>query len=186
MENVRGKFGFINLTGQNGAPSQMTTPLDPEFWKFIEDGIKPLVRALLETGIETFGSCQGHALPNGEILFANVRYFADASSYQHLHDAATSFGDPNIIIEKAKPIEGRDTDRILICYNPGNRLDLDKVIEEFSKYFAHLYLVKYSPKADLTQLALNITQVEICQTLTSGCPGSRHPFETMPGIPPGN
>lgn len=60
--NKRGSHGIINCTGSPGAPSDLVDCRDSDFLRNIEDGIASTVIVLLNKGLFTVSSCQGHAV----------------------------------------------------------------------------------------------------------------------------
>lgn len=131
--NRLGPDGMINIDGTFGSPSIMTSVHDPNFWDFIEVGIAPVVRVLINHGIETFGCCQGHYLSANKWSPANVRYFICHNS-QSLRSAIAEYSNGNVKISEAPPILGRETERITFCLNPKFRKELDDSIETFTVY----------------------------------------------------
>ena len=61
MKNVKSSDGVINSTGQIGSPAFIVDPSSIDFYDEIEDGIKSTVKCAIDSGFETFSSCQGHA-----------------------------------------------------------------------------------------------------------------------------
>lgn len=58
----KGDTGEINNEGRRGcSTSQIVTASHPRFYEFIEPGVRPLVRILVEkAGWVTYSSCEGH------------------------------------------------------------------------------------------------------------------------------
>lgn len=67
---TKGDSGEINNEGRRGcSTSQIVTASHPRFYEFIEPGVRPLVRMLVEkAGWITYSSCEGHESA-GDILF---------------------------------------------------------------------------------------------------------------------
>lgn len=58
--NVQSKEGIINTLGQNGSAAELVDCRTSSFENYIEEGIKTTVYALINNGIMTTSSCQGH------------------------------------------------------------------------------------------------------------------------------
>lgn len=60
--NKRGQYGIINATGLPGDSSELHDCREQNFLVNIEDGIKDTVVAVLNRGLFTVSSCEGHAI----------------------------------------------------------------------------------------------------------------------------
>ena len=60
--NKRGSHGIINCTGSPGDPSELVDCRERDFLQNIEEGIKSTVIVILNKGLFTLSSCQGHAI----------------------------------------------------------------------------------------------------------------------------
>ena len=58
--NKRGSHGIINCTGSPGDPAELVDCREKDFLQNIEDGILSTVVVLLNKGLYTVSSCQGH------------------------------------------------------------------------------------------------------------------------------
>ncbi len=72
MKWVRGKYGNINTTGEPRRGAAILKSSHRQFWSAIEPGVKPLVRALVRSGYDTFSSCEGHTYPDGQEVCRTV------------------------------------------------------------------------------------------------------------------
>ena len=72
-QNVRNpETGRINPTGEYGGGAHTVCPYVPHYLDHVEDGIKPVVKALFEKGYLTISSCEGHGW--GEQRYVTVAF----------------------------------------------------------------------------------------------------------------
>jgi len=70
-QNVRNpETGRINQTGEYGGSAHTVCPYVPHYLDNVEDGIRPVVKALFEKGYLTNSSCEGHGW--GEQRYVSV------------------------------------------------------------------------------------------------------------------
>lgn len=60
--NIRGSHGIINQTGTPGAPSELVDCRSKDFLQNIEEEIMSTVIVILNKGLYTVSSCQGHSV----------------------------------------------------------------------------------------------------------------------------
>ena len=60
MKQKKSKYGNINFEGSRYSKSLLINNREPDFLDEIEDGIKPIIKVLVNKGFDTYSSCQGH------------------------------------------------------------------------------------------------------------------------------
>ncbi len=102
MKNIKSSDGVINATGKLGDSAHIVSPASVDFFDEIEDGIKSTVRCAIETGFETFSSCQGHVGCDSKYQQRTVTLILDNNElifWQHM------ISDLNIVHQYKSPIE---------------------------------------------------------------------------------
>ncbi len=74
VKMAKGDQGNICESGRLDDPTAFSlTPIHPQFYECIEEGIRDLVTVLVEDlNCVTYSSCQGHELPDGRVRHRNV------------------------------------------------------------------------------------------------------------------
>lgn len=84
FQKMRSKYGNITIDGNPESPSYTASMDDEDFWEYIEDGIKPMVKLFYDFGLTTVSSCQGHEYDDGydelsgkRSIEANVKFLSN-------------------------------------------------------------------------------------------------------------
>lgn len=152
---MKGEFGYINVDGKPGSHSCITTTDAPDFWDYIEDGIKPLVAVLVKHGIETHSSCQGHYIPDEVNEFANVIFFSNRELNDLIRKSIKDFPDKDIectcdVIELDGSVYLGY--RIGFLISPKHRDKLDDLIIRYSKFLDELLTNHYDSNSEISKL----------------------------------